>query len=83
MDENTKAAFRAAVREILEINQMNQLEAFVANLELSLKRRYDQCNDSAATPSSILLAVLNAVADAKSHMHDQCSSPTTRGDQNG
>lgn len=52
---------------------MNQLEAFIVNLEKSLERRYQQCND-AATPSSIMLAVLNAVADARSHLNDQCSS---------
>lgn len=50
---------------------MNQLEAFIENLERSLHRRYQECNDGAATPSSILLAVLNAVADARAHLHDQ------------
>ena len=50
---------------------MNQLEAFVINLEKSLHHRYQQCEDGAATPSSILLAVLNAVADAKGHLNDQ------------
>jgi hypothetical protein len=48
---------------------MNQLEAFVENLERSLKRRYDECS-ATVTPDTILLAVLNAVADAKSHLHD-------------
>jgi hypothetical protein len=41
------------------------LSRFIEALENSLKDRYDVCQDFAATPSSILLAVLNAVADAK------------------
>jgi hypothetical protein len=49
---------------------MNQLEAFVANLEKSLERRYQECNDHAATPSSILLAVLSAIAEAREHLND-------------
>lgn len=32
-------------------------------LEAELKARYDVCEDVSATPSSILLAVLNAVAE--------------------
>jgi len=40
-------------------------DKFVAALERSLKERYDVCQDFAATPSSILLAVLNAVAEAR------------------
>lgn len=53
---------------------MNQLEAFVANLEKSLERRHLQCEDAAATPSSIILAVLNAVADARGHLQDSESA---------
>ena len=52
---------------------MNQLEAFVANLEKSLHRRYQECNDGSATPSSILLAVLNAVNEAADHFKDTAS----------
>jgi len=40
-------------------------DVFVSNFETELKRRYDACEDFAATPSSILLAVLNAVAEAR------------------
>jgi len=43
----------------------SELDIFIEALEKSLKERYDVCLDYAATPSSILLAVLNAVADAK------------------
>jgi hypothetical protein len=48
---------------------MSELEVFILNLERSLEERYQLCNDGAATPSSILLAVLNAVADARAAMH--------------
>lgn len=41
------------------------LKAFLDKLETELKWRYDACEDYAATPSSILLAVLNAVREAK------------------
>jgi hypothetical protein len=57
---------------------MNQLEAFVENLEKSLLRRYKDCNSQ---EHGILLAVLNAVADAKDHLHDQESSDTTPASQ--
>jgi hypothetical protein len=63
-----------------EVCTVNQLEAFVANLERSLERRYNACNDAGATPSSILLAVLNAVADAKEHLHDECCYESSKGD---
>jgi hypothetical protein len=46
-------------------SDQQRLEAFVNALVDSLKSRYEQCEDFAATPSSILLAVLNAVADAR------------------
>ena len=42
----------------------SELEVFLDALERSLKDRYYACND-VATPSSILLAVLNAIADAR------------------
>lgn len=38
---------------------------FEERLEKELKWRYDACEDHAATPSGILLAVLNAVAAAR------------------
>ena len=38
---------------------------FVNALEDELEKRYDHCQDFAATPCSILLAVLDAVAAAK------------------
>jgi hypothetical protein len=38
---------------------------FAERLEKELKWRYDACEDHAATPSGILLAVLNAVAAAR------------------
>lgn len=42
-----------------------ELQRFIDALEKSLDRRYTECEDFSATPSNILLAVLNAVADAK------------------
>lgn len=39
---------------------------FEERLEKELMWRYDACEDHAATPSGILLAVLNAVAAARS-----------------
>ena len=42
----------------------SELEVFLDALEWSLNERYKACND-VATPSSILLAVLNAIADAR------------------
>jgi hypothetical protein len=42
-----------------------KLGLFVDALIESLKQRFDVCIDAAATPSSILLAVLNAVKDAQ------------------
>lgn len=42
-----------------------KLEKFVNALVESLRNRYDKCEDFAATPSNVLLAVLNAVADAR------------------
>lgn len=41
-----------------------------AELERSLKRRFDVIEDYSATPSTILLAVLNAVADANLYVAD-------------
>jgi hypothetical protein len=46
------------------------LNVFIEKLEESLERRYTECNDGAATPSSILLAVLNAVADARAAVEE-------------
>jgi hypothetical protein len=42
-----------------------ELHLFINALEQSLQRRHELCEDFAATPSSILLAVLNAVAEAR------------------
>jgi len=42
----------------------SELDVFIEALEESLRKRYEVCSD-VATPSSILLAVLNAVADAR------------------
>jgi hypothetical protein len=47
----------------------SELDVFVDALIASLKARYDVCEDFAATPSSILLAVLNAVADARNDLN--------------
>lgn len=41
------------------------MKDFAERLEKELKWRYAACEDHAATPSSILLAVLNAVAAAR------------------
>ena len=40
-------------------------DIFILVLERELKARYDVCQDFAATPSSVLLAVLNAVTVAR------------------
>ena len=42
-----------------------RLDIFVRALIAELKWRYDACEDGAATPSSILLATLNAVTEAR------------------
>jgi len=42
-----------------------ELNKFVDALEKELEDRFNKCEDFAATPSSILQAVLNAVAGAK------------------
>lgn len=42
----------------------NQLDAFLDKLEAELKRRYAEC-PATVTPDSILLAVLNAIAEAR------------------
>jgi len=41
------------------------IDIFVEKLESELRKRYNQCEDFAATPCSILLATLNAVASAR------------------
>ncbi len=46
------------------------LKIFMTELEKSLEHRYKVCQDFAATPSSILLAVLNAVVEAKMKIDD-------------
>lgn len=43
----------------------DRLDIFIKAFETSLYRRYHACEDFAATPSSILLAVTNAVAEAR------------------
>lgn len=42
----------------------DRLDVFLARFEVELERRYKECPPT-ATPDSILLAVLNAVAEAK------------------
>ena len=37
------------------------VDRFAKNLEVELYSRYQVCNDASATPSSILLAVANAI----------------------
>lgn len=44
---------------------MDKFDIFAATLESELEERYRQCEDFAATPSSLILAVLNAVAQAR------------------
>jgi hypothetical protein len=41
------------------------MSSFEERLEQELKWRYEACEDFSATPSGILLAVLNAVAAAR------------------
>jgi hypothetical protein len=43
----------------------HDFETFVVSLEKELVRRHQECEDFSATPSSILLAMLNAVAAAR------------------
>ncbi len=43
----------------------DKFDVFADTLEKELHERYQVCNDAATTPSSILLAVLNAVAEAR------------------
>lgn len=43
----------------------SEVEEMLDRLEAELHRRYYECNDAFATPSSILLAVLNALAEAR------------------
>lgn len=43
----------------------DKFDIFTRALESELHERYQVCEDHAATPSSILLAVLNAVAEAR------------------
>jgi hypothetical protein len=50
---------------------MDPLDVFMQALERSLHERYEQCQDFAATPSSILLAVLNAVNEARQEVHSK------------
>lgn len=54
---------------------MSDVDVFIDALEASLHKRYQDCNDAAATPSNILLAVLNAVADARFAVRNRCEQP--------
>ncbi|CAA2393602.1 hypothetical protein [Xanthomonas phage Tabio] len=58
--EETHPALAADMRERYGVSRDRW-----AALEKELADRYQLCNDGAATPSSILLAVLNAVASAR------------------
>ena len=44
---------------------MAKIDYFMAKLENDLLKRYQECQDFTATPCSILLGVLNAVAEAR------------------
>jgi hypothetical protein len=44
---------------------MGKIDFFMAKLENDLYERYQVCEGAYATPSSILRAVLNAVAEAR------------------
>ena len=44
---------------------MDKFDIFADTLVKELSEQYGQCEDSAATPSSILAAVLNATAAAR------------------
>jgi hypothetical protein len=46
----------------------DQTERFAYKLESELIDRYNACEDGFATPSSILLAVLNAVSEARGNI---------------
>ena len=43
----------------------SELDVFLDKLEKELHLRYTLCEDFAATPSSIILSVLNAIAEAR------------------
>ena len=45
----------------------DRLDIFIDKFEAELHRRYNECPDTAA-PSTILLAVLNAVEEAKQYV---------------
>lgn len=55
-----------------------KVEVFAKRLEESLKRRYDCKDVDIATPSTILLAVLNAVAEARQGMESEQDNPECR-----
>lgn len=44
---------------------MPKIDFFMAKLESELQQRYDSYNPATTNPSTILLAVLNAVAKAR------------------
>lgn len=83
--EQTIAELRQSV--VLVLRELKQAEArverlekalsdvFILALERELKARYDVCEDFAATPSSILLAVLNAVAAARVEAEEPAGEP--------
>lgn len=47
---------------------MSDIDQFSARLMVEIHARYLICEDFAATPSSILLAVVNAIAKVRSDM---------------
>ncbi len=46
----------------------DRMDEFTARLMIEIHERYEKCEDFAATPSSILLAVANAIAKVREDM---------------
>lgn len=53
---------------------MSEIQRFIEALERSLKKRYDEYREP-ASPDTVLLAVLNAVADARHKTFDFVGPP--------
>ncbi len=55
----------------------DRLEEFTMRLMLEVHDRYQKCEDFAATPSSILLAITNAIAKVREEMgYENPSAPS-------
>lgn len=57
----------------------DRTEEFTMRLMLEMHERYECCEDFAATPSSILLAVVNAIAKVREDMGYENPNPPSDG----